>query len=306
MTAPNVYHEGEILVQERTGERGRAIRTGSVISNRITPGAMPFLTQQSMFVVGSVDQEADVWASLLFGEPGFVAVMDEGTLEFDLSQVSIDDQDPFWSNIDGDPRVGLLAIDAGNRKRFRVNGNLRSVSDEALRLDVLEAYPNCPKYIQRRNTVQRRDESVEGAAPTSGHLLGAAQVALVGAADTFFVASAHNERGVDVSHRGGNPGFIQVLDKGTIRVPDFVGNSMYQTLGNFVANPRAGLVFIDYQSNRILQVIGTPEVRFDLDETVQRTGGTRRYWDFAVNRWLERSLPHRIEWEFLEYSPFNP
>ncbi len=277
MTVPSVYHEGELLVQERTGERDRAARIGGAISDRIRYGAMPFLMEQAMVVLGSVDEDRDVWASLLFGTPGFVGVMDDRTLEFDLSKASVDERDPFRTNITSDPRVGLLAIDLVTRRRFRVNGDLSRVDDLVLRLDVLEAFPNCPKYIQSREIIERRAESVERIGPTSGDLLSAAQLNSIRAADTFFVASAHAERGVNVSHRGGNPGFIHVLDERTLRVPDFVGNSMYQTLGNFVANPRAGLAFIDFETNRNLQLIGTPEVRFDLDEPVDGSGGTHRY-----------------------------
>ena len=53
-------------------------------------------------------------------------------------------------------------------------------------------------------------------------------------------------------------------------------------------------------------LVGTPEIRFELDEPNDRTGGTRRYWDFTVDRWLERQLPNRVESELLDYSPFNP
>jgi predicted pyridoxine 5'-phosphate oxidase superfamily flavin-nucleotide-binding protein len=306
MTAPSVYHEGERLVQERTGERDQAARVGGIISDRIRRSAMPLLESQTMVVLGSVDEDGEIWASHLFGAPGFMAARDDRTLEFDLSKASVDDRDPFWANIASDPRVGLLAIDVLTRKRFRVNGDLARVNDHALRLDVLEAYPNCPKYIQRRESKQRRSESVEPIGHTSGDLLSPVHLDSIQAADTFFVASAHGERGVDVSHRGGNPGFIRVLDQGTLRIPDYVGNSMYQTLGNFVANPRAGLVFVDYETNRSLQLIGTPTVRFDLDESVDASGGTRRYWDFAVKRWVERPLPLALEWQLLDYSPFNP
>ena len=307
MTVPSVYHEGELLVQKRTGERDRAIRIGGTISDRIKHGAMQsFLMERTMVGLGSVDEEGAVWASLLFGRPGFVAVLDELTLAFDLSKASVDDRDPFWTNISSDVRVGLLAIDHVTRKRLRVNGDLCRADDLVLRLDVREAFPNCPKYIQRRESIELRAESVDRIGPTSGDLLSAAQLNSIRTADTFFVASAHAERGVDVSHRGGNPGFIQVLDDKTLRVPDYVGNSMYQTLGDFVANPRAGLAFIDYQSNRVLQLIGTPEVRFDLDEPVDGSGGTHRYWDLAVHRWLERPTPLDLEWRFLDYSPFNP
>jgi len=259
-----------------------------------------------MFLFGSVDAEQNIWASVVFGAPGFVSAADEHTLDIDLSRTAYDDRDPFWANLAADRRVGLLAVDSLARKRLRVNGSVRHVSLEAIRLDVLEAYPNCPKYIQRRGAVQLINEEpsdVEpsvGIRPTPGHR------ALIAAADTFFVASAHGELGVDVSHRGGNPGFVQLLDDRTLRVPDYLGNGMYSTLGNFAANPRAGLLFIDYAANRTLQLVGTPEIRFDLDQLADRTGGTHRYWDFTIDRWLEGALPVHIEWELLDYSPFNP
>ena len=306
MTVASLYHEGELLVQQRTGEELQAKRNAGVISDRIIPGAIPFIAQQSMVVLGSVDADRNVWASALFGRPGFVSAAHDRAVDFDLSQAGYDEHDPLWANIAGDPRIGMLAIELATRRRLRVNGNLTRVNDEKLRLDVIEAYPNCPKYIQRRHITQLSGESRDGIEPRSGGILSAPQRTYIGAADTFFVASAHPERGVDVSHRGGNPGFVQILDERTIRVPDYAGNSMFNTLGNFVANPRAGLLFIDFDANRTLQLVGTAEIRWELDESSDRTGGTRRYWDFTVERWLERPLPYHIEWELLDYSPFNP
>ena len=129
---------------------------------------------------------------------------------------------------------------------------------------------------------------------------------MIAGSDTFFVASSHPERGVDVSHRGGNPGFVEVLDERTLRVPDYVGNGLYNTLGNFVSHPQAGLLFIDFDAGTTLQLIGVPKIRWELDRADDRTGGTRRYWDFTVQRWLVREIPQRVECEFLDYSPFNP
>ena len=306
MTVASLYHDGELLVQERTGEELQAKRNEGVISDRMVPGAIPFLAQQSMVVLGSVDADQNVWGSVLFGRPGFVSAADDRAVDFDLSQAGYDEHDPLWANIAGDPRIGMLAIELATRRRLRVNGNLTRVNDEKLRIDVIEAYGNCPKYIQRRHIVQRWGEPGDGIEPSSGGILSPSQWASIGAADTLFVASAHSERGVDASHRGGNPGFVEVLNERTLRVPDYAGNSMFNTLGNFVANPRAGLLFIDFDANRTLQLVGTSEIRWDLGESADRTGGTRRYWDFTVERWLERLLPYHIEWELLDYSPFNP
>jgi hypothetical protein len=307
MTVAPLYHEGELLVQELTGQEVQAEQSGGVISERIIPGAIPFISQQQMVVLGSVDTDQNVWASVLFGRPGFISAADDRTIDFDLSQASYDEHDPLWANIVGDPRIGMLAIELATRRRLRVNGNLRLADDETLRLEVIEAYPNCPKYIQRRHIAQvSLGELRNEVEARSGEILTPSQREFIAEAHTFFVASAHPERGVDASHRGGNPGFVEVLDDRTLRIPDYAGNGMFNTLGNFVANPRAGLLFIDFDANQTLQLIGKPEIRFELDEPNDRTGGTRRYWDFTVERWLERELPHRVESELLDFSPFNP
>ena len=88
---------------------------------------------------------------------------------------------------------------------------------------------------------------------------------------------------------------------------------MYNTLGNFVVNPRAGLVFLDFEreptsqrSRRILQLTGRPEILWDLDEKNHATSGTNRYWNFTIERWLETSLPQSLQWDFIDYSPYNP
>ena len=47
-------------------------------------------------------------------------------------------------------------------------------------------------------------------------------------------------------------------------------------------------------------------IRWELDQPNDRSGGTRRYWDFTMERWPERAFLHRVEWTFFYYSPFNP
>ena len=125
-------------------------------------------------------------------------------------------------------------------------------------------------------------------------------------ADTLFVASEHPSRGLDVSHRGGNPGFIQVVNGARLRIPDYAGNGMFNTLGNFVANPRAGLLIPDFERGRTLQLTGHVEMLWDVKDPLNETGGTGRYWDFEIECWvqIENSLPGSTE--FLEYSPHNP
>jgi len=309
MPIPNPYHEGELRIQQLAGVPQEAEHIGRAISRTIIRGALKFIAQQSMAVLGSVDDDQNVWASILFGRPGFMTAPDEKTVEFDLSQAGINQHDPFWTNIEQNPQVGMLLIELATRRRLRINGEVSRPSADRLRLAlaVAESYPNCPKYIQRRRiTIQALDGPNTNSMRDDGDALGDDQQTLIAAADTFFVASAHPQRGVDASHRGGPPGFVSILDERTLRVPDYVGNSMFNTLGNFSANPRAGLIFLDFDNSRTLQLIGRPEILWDQDDAESRSGGTRRFWLLHVERWRGMSLPATVRWEFVDYSPFNP
>lgn len=301
------YHEGEMAVQRRANEANIAERNGAVVANTIMRGALAFLRQQPMAVLGSQDQEGRLWASLLFGNPGFLdPANDARSLRILLSEADRQPADPLWRNIATNPQIGMLVIELGSRRRLRINGRVSSKADQVL-LEVDEAYPNCPKYIQRRH-VRRlaSDHSFAAQEAQQGVVLDAERTALIRRADTFFVATRHPTRGADASHRGGNPGFVKVLDESTLRIPDYRGNSMFNTLGNLAVNPSAGLVFPDFENSRVLQLSGTVEILWDQADPKGESGGTGRFWDFHVEHWLETQLPNSIAWELLDYSPYNP
>jgi len=129
---------------------------------------------------------------------------------------------------------------------------------------------------------------------------------LIAAADTLFVASRHAQAGADVSHRGGGPGFVRLVDEHTLRIPDFPGNGLFNTLGNLHADPRAGLCILDFERGLLLQLTGTATLLWDQDDTSGQTGGTGRWWEFRVLRWVLRATPRALRWESLDASPFNP
>jgi hypothetical protein len=82
---------------------------------------------------------------------------------------------------------------------------------------------------------------------------------------------------------------------------------MFNTLGNLVVDNRAGLVFPDLDRGRLLQMWGTVALRLaEAEDPGQPTGGTGRYWDFRVTRWLAVPIAQPLVWELLDYSPFNP
>lgn len=300
------YHGGERAVQERAGEATIAVRNGRVIAPTIPPRALGFIGQQPMAVLGTVDAQQRPWASLIIGTPGFLQADSPDRLTADLSRAWPHGADPFRANLRNDPRFGLLLIDLATRRRLRINGKATEDGD-TLRFQVEKAYPNCPKYIQRRHLSEKPAPQDDGRAePVRGTTLSLNQQALIAGADTLFVASLHPEQGADSSHRGGTPGFVQVLNGTTLRIPDYPGNSMFNTLGNFAAHPAAGIIIPDFAGQRTLQLVGEVEIQWDLGDPNGITGGTGRFWDFHLAESLEVSLPVRATWELLDTSPFNP
>lgn len=299
------FHAGERAVQQRAGETAMADRNIGLLGNIVLGGARPFIAQQFMAVLGSIDAAGGVWASLLFGQPGFLHTEDGSSILIDVAGKERDQADPLWQNIGRQSDLGMLFIELGSRRRYRVNGTVQRYDDDGVEMVIREAYPNCPKYIQRRHLRQRGETSLPVQVAQGTLLLGGV-LDIVRQADTVFVASRHDGSGADATHRGGRPGFVKVIDDTTLRIPDFAGNSLFNTLGNFELDPRAGLCIPDFVHGQLLQLTGRATICWDQDDAANETGGTGRYWEFKVERWILRDTPQRLEWEYLDASPFNP
>jgi len=88
-------------------------------------------------------------------------------------------------------------------------------------------------------------------------------------ADTFFIASGYGDGdedatyGIDASHRGGDPGFVRVESGTRIVFPDYAGNNHYNTIGNLIMDPRAGMLFVNFERGSMLQLTGTTHIDWD-------------------------------------------
>ena len=87
--------------------------------------------------------------------------------------------------------------------------------------------------------------------------------AFIEAADLFFLATADAEGRPQCSYKGGDPGFVRVLDERTIAFPSYDGNGMYLSAGNVLVNPHVGLLFIDFERQTRLRVNGVASVDDD-------------------------------------------
>jgi uncharacterized protein len=301
----DVFHEGEIAVQERTGERPGAKHIGAVIRDSLVPAARGFLAMQCTVALGTVDERGRPWADLWVGLPGFAMSDDGRAVHISYRVRDSSAEDPLRAMLVPRRDVGLLAIDLASRRRVRVNGIVAASNAEGLAIAVREAFPNCPKYIQRRELTPNARTRIDDPS-RRGSVLDAERRSLVERIDTLFVASRHPRRGLDVSHRGGARGFVRVLDERTLRIPDYAGNGMFQTMGNFEVEPRAGIVLVDFDRDRFLSLTGVVTTSYGAEDPTHPTGGTGRYWLLGVEDWVEYSMPTSFGFRFIDSSPFNP
>jgi len=307
MNQASLFHPGELAVQTRANEADIAQRNAAVVSKHIIKGALPFIAQQFMAVISSSDENNRIWTSVLLGKPGFITAPDDRHVLINPQQIIEQAEDPLWRNIAQNSRVGLLIIELSSRRRLRVNGNICLLANGQYQVTVAQAYPNCPKYIQRRQVALSAEAlSYNTPTPCTGQVLTAGQLELIARSDSFFVGSGVPEQHYDVSYRGGAPGFVTAVSAQQLLIPDYKGNSMFNTLGNFELNPHAGLVFIDFESNILLQLTGTAKVLWDQKDEHNTSGGSKRFWRFTIASWRETQLPPGLHWTFFDYSPHNP
>jgi len=295
------FHRGEMAVQNRAGAQQEAARNGAGIHAQIPLPAYYFLQQRRFASAGFTDQSSRVWCSILTGEPGFLQAVGADTITIQLSTSA----DPLLvEHLGVEHDLGLLVIDFATRRRMRFNGGAH-VENGKIMLRTREVFGNCPRYIQMRNIVDTKQPVSASGVRASSEGLQPAHVELITRTDTFFIATAFNETGADVSHRGGMPGFVQVLSPSSIAWPDYDGNKMFQTMGNLTVNPAAGLLFLDFDSGDILQLTGTTEIQW-AEEAVRSFPGAQRVIRFAIEQVSATSNAVPFAWKFIEYSPFNP
>lgn len=254
----DAFHEGERAMQALAGVRDKMEALGP----RLIRDAMPeqhrlFFAQLPFLLVGSVDAQGQPWASVLSGAPGFVTSPDPHTLHLHARPAFTD---PVLNGLAPGSAVGLLGLEPHTRRRNRANGLVVSASDDGIVVRVRQSFGNCPKYIHARQACYAAPDARTSPTVERSPTLDAQARRLILQADTFFIATAHphhaeqeaSRHGVDLSHRGGPPGFVAIEGEHTLSVPDFVGNAFFNTLGNLTLHPRAGLLFIDFDAGELL------------------------------------------------------
>lgn len=308
-TTRPAFHAGETLLQERAGLAERMAEVGQRMVRRYMPDQhREFFAQLPYLIVGALDHSGQPWASVLSNPAGFVQSPESTLLEIDAIPTP---GDPLAGMLGVGAPLGLLGLEAHTRRRNRANGIVLASRDNGMSVRILESFGNCPKYIQARRA---EPIGVQHPARTEAFTQLPAHVRqLITRADTFFIASAHPDAtaqpgyGVDVSHRGGIPGFVRIDVSGTgadlLLVPDLAGNFFFNTCGNIALNPRVGLLFLDYDSQDLVHLVGRAELVLDGPE-LDSYAGAQRLLRITIERGLLRYNALPLSWSPSEISPF--
>src|SRR3972149_9618100 len=105
-----------------------------------------------------------------------------------------------------------------------------------------------------RRLADRLDEAIVG------DWIDANDKAFIEQCDMFFLATADDQGRPNCAYKGGEPGFVRVVDEHTMAFPNYDGNGMYLSMGNLLANPHVGLLFIDFEMGHRMRLNGGASV----------------------------------------------
>jgi uncharacterized protein len=295
---PSPFHPGEIYFQRAIGVADRMDAFGrKVIRDYMPDQHRDFYAQLPFIVLGTVDENGATWATLLSGQPGFLSSPDSRTLS--LKSV-INTADPAAKGIGAGAAIGLLGIELQTRRRNRINGFVASLNADGFDVQVEHTFGNCPQYIQLRDFLSEPDlrEPPIPEETIINDSLTERTRQIIASADTFFVSSFIDDeqgRHVDASHRGGKPGFVRINKDGSLTIPDFAGNLHFNTLGNLLLNPKAGLTFPVFETGDMLQMTGFADVDLESNE-IDAFQGAERLWTFRPEKVVLRPRAFPLRW----------
>ncbi|KAK6346582.1 hypothetical protein TWF696_006704 [Orbilia brochopaga] len=300
-------------------------------------GVSRYVASCPLIAIGTTSPSGEPWASLLAGPPGFAQGVGTGLLAM---QASIPVGDPIYENLRGEGwgdvangqargegMVAGLAMNLERRQRVKLFGRskrgMRRVERTELGMvvNITQTLGNCPKYMNARHldlvpveVPVNISESFQVPASLPQEALD-----LISRSDMFFVASRNGFTDMDVNHRGGPPGFVRVLpsepsshDAGeeptTLVWPEYSGNRLYQTLGNFQVTPLAGLTFPDFNTGDMLFLTGTVEILIgDAAESLINRSKLAVKFTVTDARYSPASFSLRLApSEEVGWSPYNP
>ena len=129
--------------------------------------------------------------------------------------------------------------------------------------------------------------------------------AFIEARDMFFLATADAEGRPQCSYKGGDPGFVRVLDDRTLAFPNYDGNGMYMSAGNAAVNAQVGLLFIDFEARKRLRVNGVA-THTDEEALLATFPGAQFVWRVEARQVFPNCPRYIHQYGLVERSRFVP
>ena len=124
-------------------------------------------------------------------------------------------------------------------------------------------------------------------------------------ADMFFIATCDHRGLPTCSYKGGDPGFVTVVDDGCIAFPNYDGNGKYQSMGNLLKNPNAGLLFIDFVEQARLRLQGVVSID-EQDALMRQYPGAQFIARVAITEVYSNCARYIHKYELVERSQYVP
>lgn len=119
------------------------------------------------------------------------------------------------------------------------------------------------RELQRRFDSRRLADRLAERAEERSRRISDADREFIQARDMFFLATADADGRPNCSYKGGEPGFVHVVDEHTVAFPNYDGNGMYLSMGNTLVNPHVGMLFVDFEGQRRLRLNGVASIHDD-------------------------------------------
>lgn len=129
--------------------------------------------------------------------------------------------------------------------------------------------------------------------------------AFISSRDMLFLATADAEGHPQCSYKGGDPGFVRIVDERTIAFPSYDGNGMYLSAGNVGENAHVGILFIDFEKGTRMRLNGVA-TQSDDDPLLAECPGAQFIWRIRVTELFANCPRYIHRYQLVERSKFVP
>jgi predicted pyridoxine 5'-phosphate oxidase superfamily flavin-nucleotide-binding protein len=286
--------------QRRFGVTDEAEKISEIVGNRISMGVRRIIESRSFFCFSMAAQNLQPechFHSRMHGASGEAApllkVVDSKTLVFATAPNA--DQGE-WSRINTPSQgIGMILVDVERRLRYRINGRARQPADSSrfsnewphagrvIEVAVAQSYTNCGARVAAAHDLAQDSKATPAPAAWANlphqDRISTTLKEFIESRPFFFMATCTRAGDCDCSYKGRNPldsHVVRVIDDRTLVMPDYSGNSMFNTIGNILNNDRASLLFIDVQKGVMNRINGRATVLDDPAEWRQEWPEAKR------------------------------